>query len=338
MTRSLPKHLAYLRPSTLDQWTGTRKNAWAAAAADHGIDGVVTKLDKIDDDLHAAASRHGIDVIGSFAAYSDHAGPAAATPVRPVGSDGVELEPVEWYRGIVPGDPTFDDALIAKFVRELAPARTQTVFLDFLRWPGHWETESRRGGAPREASFDRGTLARFARWLGVETIAPSDVAAHANAWENFRVNIINQTASRLAAVAYDQGIRVGAFVVPLPSPVRRSQYGQDVMDLAEHFDLFTVMTYQQIAELDTAQTLHLTDEVAQQTGGDVVAMLQTSTDPSVTGGWDWGAPLEQDTMLARARHLEDARHAGKIAAICCFPGDARLPDFTLDPHPEGTVR
>lgn len=338
MTRSLPNRLAYLRPSTLAAWSRTEKHAWSATAAERGIDGVIAKLDNIDDDLMEAASHHGLEVIGSFAAYSDHAGSTSAAPVRPVGPDGVELEPLEWYRGIVPGDPAFDAALIAKLNRDLDSAGTHMVFLDFLRWPGHWETESRHGGSPRPASFDPGTLARFAEWLGVEQVAPTDVAAHSDAWEDFRVDIVTHTASRLSAVAHDRGVLVGAFLVPLPHRVRRAQYGQDAVDLAAHVDLFAVMTYQQIAGLDAAQTLSLTDEVKTETGRDVVAMLQTSTDPTVTRGWDWGPPLERDTLLARMAHLEDARRAGRLAAICCFPGDAPIPDFTLAPHPEGTVR
>lgn len=337
MTSAVPGRLAYLRPSTLAAWSAADTRAWAATAAQRGVDGVITKLDKIDDVLREAAARHGIEVIGAFAAYSDHTGSMTSAPIRPVGPDGAELSPLEWYHGIVPGDPTFDDALVAKFAHDLDTAPTRTVFLDFLRWPGHWETESRGGGSPRSSSFDPGTLARFAAWLCVDEVTPADVSAYAGAWEDFRVETVNRTASRLARVARDRGIQLGAFLVPLRHRVRRAQYGQDAVGLAASVDVFAVMTYQQIAGLDAAMTLDLTDEVKSQTGRGVIAMLQTSTAPSFTGGWDWGPPLDRTTVLRRAQRLDDACRSGRLDAICCFPGEAPLPDFTPAPHPEGTV-
>lgn len=314
------------------------KDGWSAAAAERGISGVITKLDIIDDDLKAATARHGLHVVGSFAAYSDHAGSAMAVPVRPTGRDGGELTPLEWYRGIVPGDPTFDTALAAKLARDLDSSGVETVFLDFLRWPGHWETESRNGGSPRPASFDDGTLARFASWLGVDRIDRVQVSEHAAAWDEFRVHAVNETARRLAEVGHRRGVRVGAFLVPLPHRERRAQYGQDLSDLATHLDLFAVMSYQQIAGLDIGRTLDLTDEVKTKTGRQAVAMLQTSTDPALSGGWDWGPSLAPDTVVARATLLEQARREGRVDAICCFPGEAPIPDFLHAPPLEGIVQ
>jgi hypothetical protein len=337
---SAPRRLAYLRPATISRWDDGDRDAWARSATAHGIEGVVTKLDGIDARLRDAFERHDLDVLGSFACYSDHSAPGAiGDPVRPVGVDGQPLAPMEWYHGVVPGHDAYDDALVARFDQELRRVRPRTVFLDFLRWPGHWEIESRFPSAPRPASFDTGTLRRFATWVGRESVTAAEIlSVWAEQWADFRSSIITDLTHRLAIVAHRHGTELGAFLVPIPHDLRRAHYGQDAAALAPHIEVFAVMTYQQMVDLDIEGTLHLTDEVASITGRDVIAMLQTSTQPEFAGDWDWGPDLDQATTATRAAALDGALRTHRIAGVCCFPGEAPLPSFTRTDLPEGTLR
>lgn len=338
MTLFLPSHLAYLRPSTLAGWSTPMVDRWAGEASAHGITGIVTKLSRIDDSLRGAAERHGLAVLGSFACYSDHADAVVADPPRPVGVDGDVLGPIEWYHGVTPGHREYDDALVSKFERDLETARVEAVFLDFLRWPGHWETESRDGGMPRASSFDADTLERFARRQDVPAIGHEQIQGQLGEWDDFRVETVRSLATRLARVAGTRNVGVGAFLVPLTHSARRRQYGQDAVSLADLVDVFAVMSYQQIAGIDIPETLALTDEVVALTGKPVVAMLQTTADPRFSGGWDWGQPFDPDDVRRRASQLEAARAEGRLSAICCFPAEAPLPDFTPISTTEGVHR
>ena len=218
---SVPRRLAYLRPATISQWDDEDRDAWARSATAHGIDGVVTKLDGLDARVRDAFERHELDVLGSFACYSDHSAPGAiGEPVRPVGVDGQPLGPVEWYLGVVPGDEAYDDALVARFDEALGRVRPRTVFLDFLRWPGHWEIESRFPSTPRPASFDTGTVHRFAAWIGREAVTPAEIlSVWAEQWAEFRSGVITDLARRPHRSATPDHVNE-CFI---PAPVRSMQ-------------------------------------------------------------------------------------------------------------------
>jgi hypothetical protein len=353
----LPRRTAYLRPGTIGAWSSDDLRRWAGTAAEAGIGGVVTKITSIDDNVVAVMADAGLEIIGSFTCYSDHEpATAIADGIHPIGSDGRPLAPMEWYRGLVPGDPSYDERLAERFALLIDERRTRLVFLDFLRWPGHWELESRAGGSPRPSSFDVGTLRRFnvyldAHGMDATDIDPVDAAAsarviarrYAEEWEAFRASVIVESATRLAGIAHAGDTQVGAFLVPIPHSKRLAEYGQDVRQLAESVDVFAIMSYQGMVGLTADSTLDLADETARTSGRPVLAMLQTSTHSIYTSGSDWGTPLASEAVHVTAATLDAAAHNGRIAGHCSFPGEAPLPSFDFDlittvTDPEGTVR
>lgn len=353
----LPRRTAYLRPATIRAWSSDDLRRWVGTAAEAGIGGVVTKIASIDDDVAAVMTDAGLEIIGSFTCYSDHdPAMAIADGIHPIGSDGRPLAPMEWYRGLVPGDPSYDERLAVQFARLIEERRTRLVFLDFLRWPGHWELESRASGSPRRSSFDVGTLRRFivhldAHGFDATDIDPVDAAASAHViarrfadqWEAFRISIIVESATRLAEIAHAGDVQVGAFLVPVAHSKRLADYGQDVTRLADTVDLFAIMSYQGMVGLTAESTLDLADETARLSGRPVLAMLQTSSDSIYASGSDWGAPLASEAVHLTAATLDAAAHNGRIAGHCSFPGEAPLPNFDFDlittvTDPEGTVR
>lgn len=326
MTVSWPERSAYLRPAVLERWDDAALAGWASAAADAGVTAVLTKLDAITPRRREVLGSRGMSVIGSFSCYSDHRHPDALPGgVRPVGRDGRALASMEWYTGLVPGSDRYDDALTAQLGAEAAAAETEWVLLDFLRWPGHWELESRDGASPREASFDPLTLTRFAAAQGQATASVADVDAHPAEWEAFRTRTITDRAARLAAVVREAGARPGMFLVPVEDLRRRRDYGQDAASLAPHVDLFALMSYQQMLGLTADAVLALADEAAAASERPVVAMLQTSASAEYSDGWDWGPPVTASEAAALAAGLDAATRAGRVAGTCFFPGEAPVP-------------
>lgn len=354
----LPGKAAYLRPSTIRSWSRDELRTWARTASSHGVEALVTKLAVIDADVLAIAADAGIRLIGSFTCYSDHDS-ANKVPggTHPVGADGVPLSAMEWYRGLVPGDPAFDDRLAEELSRQIDDAPTDLVFLDFARWPGHWELESRHGGSPRRASFDPGTLTRFRTYLaqrgldgaGVDpTDAPSSAQVIAerlaDPWTAFRAMTITAVVTRLAIILREAERATGMFLVPVDHDRRRRDYGQDVDELAAAVDVFAVMTYQAMTGLDAESSIRLAEETSLRARRPVIAMLQTTSDRRLSVGHDWGPPRSPDQVAADGEALATAVRAGRLAGLWLFPGEAPMPSF--DPNlstnhvtrPEGPIR
>ena len=88
--------------------------------------------------------------------------------LRPIGSDGLPMEQIDWYIGIAPTAESFvakQISAIEHAIRELEP---EGVLISFARWPGFWELwmpDHTRHDFP-EYSFDQHTLERFMQDTG----------------------------------------------------------------------------------------------------------------------------------------------------------------------------
>jgi len=331
---------AFLRPATIAGWTRDDLARWSSRAAAAGITAAITKLDAISPEFQAVLAADGIAAVGAFACYSDHARPDELPGiVRPVGIDGRRLSAIEWYRGAVPGDSGYEDALVERLRAEAAHVGVGMILLDFLRWPGHWEIESRAGGHPRAASFDAATMSRFSSRIGRSGLTPRAILTeHRRAWDDFRAETVSAIAARLAEVIRAAGAEPGAFLVPVGHPVRRADYGQDAVDLARSMSVFAIMAYQQMLRLSSADVLALADEITDSTQARVIAMTQVSADPAYAGEWDWGPPVDPVDLAAHVSALDAATRQGRLAGITYFPGEAPLPrtDLIATPRLEGT--
>lgn len=327
MTGSWPERSAYLRPGVLERWDDSELSAWASRASDAGVTAAVTKLDVITPQRRALLERRGLTMIGSFSCYSDHRHPGALPGgVRPVGRDGRPLELMEWYTGLVPGSAQYDDALEEQLASQTRAAQAEWVVLDFLRWPGHWELESRGDASPRESSFDPLTLTRFAIELGVRTATVSDVDENRQAWHHFRTRTITERAGRFASTIRDAGSRPGMFLVPVEHERRRLDYGQDAAALAAHVEMLALMTYQQMVGLTGDDVLALADEVSALSARPVVTMLQTTSASEYAGPWNWGPEITASELSDLATRLDNAARSGRNAGTCFFPGEAPIPN------------
>lgn len=342
MDRPVPKRSAYLRPRTVQQWPPDACRSWAERVRDTGIDAVVTKISALTDLQAAAFQAAGVTLIGSFTCYSPVGAATTEAGRSPVGADGEVPGPVEWYSGLVPGDPELEDARAAEFSRLLDRGLVPLMVLDFLRWPGHWETESRHGAVPPASSFDPATLTRFVGWArerGIDPrgVHPADPVASAavllsclkQPWLEFRAGLVTSFARRLGALAHQQSVAVGAFLVPLPDAQRREFYGQDVHGLAQELDLLVPMTYHAIAGRPARWTREHSLEVSRSTARATVAMVQLTSSRECSGGWDWGVPIQAAEVRATIEELESDMTRGALAGYCLFPGETlpMVPDI-----------
>ena len=291
-------------------------------AADSGLTTLITKATAVTPWLREACHAAGLTVAGSVGCFSDHALPPAQRrdDLRPVGADGTWAT-MEWYTGIIPTDAGYNDDLIHRCATIARNGLLDGIVLDFLRWPLHWELELRPDATPRAASFDPTTLAVFRQRTGHDVPTEPRAAAAlllgplAADWYAYRADTITELAARIATQlrAAAPGLPIGMFVVPEVYARRRELVGQDVTALGSHVDGFLAMTYHRIAGQTVGWVDHIVADLRAHTARPVAIMVQTTSDPAVAGGADWG------TAVTAAEFGGVLRRAG--SPVCLFPAD-----------------
>jgi hypothetical protein len=319
---------AYLLARALRAWTRDELVTWIGAAAECGIDTVITKVDAVTPELIAACHAHDIAVLGSLACFSDHAGPTERNEHRrPIDDRGQRFRPMEWYTGLIPTEDAYNDELVRRCGDACRIDGITGIALDFLRWPGHWELELRPGALPRRSSFDPITLRTFRDHLAGHGrpdggFDPDDAAGAArfianhlpDAWTAFRCDTIVQVATRLTAEIRAAGLASGLFVVPAEPGELRTVVGQDVARLGALVDVLLPMTYHAIMLRDATWPSTIVDALRAATTTPVVPMLQTTADRRFSGGYDWGPPIAPGQFATALASIEPAGY-------CVFPGE-----------------
>ena len=72
------------------------------------------------------------------------------------------VQQIEWYVGMSPTDRRRQEETLAEIKSIARTYPVDGIFVDFARWPLHWEIELRPGRErPLDSSFDSATLAKF---------------------------------------------------------------------------------------------------------------------------------------------------------------------------------
>src|SRR5436190_5045002 len=149
-----------------------RFRALVAGLRDHAVNVILTESDTYDLAAIDAVHDMGLRFYAGVACFSDHATNfrkiTDRPELRPILETGEPREPMEWYVGISPTDRRHQEDILAAIRSITAAYPIDGLFLDFVRWPVHWEIEL-RPGRPRapDSSFDAATLAQFKRATGV---------------------------------------------------------------------------------------------------------------------------------------------------------------------------
>ena len=117
-----------------------------------------------DPDFVAAAHAAGMSVYAEFGCFVGRQWWEQMPESRPITADGAPLEPEGWYCGVNPAIPDVRQERLAALESLLIEHELDGVWLDFIRWPCHWEVPEPT--LPR-TSFDPFTLAAFCRDTGI---------------------------------------------------------------------------------------------------------------------------------------------------------------------------
>ena len=180
---------------------------------------------------------------------------------RPIGSDGLPMEMIDWYIGIPPSIQQFVQnqvVQIKKAVKELQP---DGIFLSFTRWPGFWELwmpENRQTDFP-EYSFDPQTMRLFEKDTGIKIpdLGSSKKAEwiennFSDQWINWKCNLVVDVIRQVKEACHHElpGVKIMLNTIPFQykdyDNAREKVFGQKIELLKDVVDIFEVMTYHQI--------------------------------------------------------------------------------------------
>ena len=109
----------------------------------------MTESDSYDLSMLDATHKAGLRFFAGVACFSDHASNFRTLNQRPelwpVLENGERRPQMEWYVGISPTDCTRRKEALAEIKSIARTYPVDGIFLDFARWPLHWEIELRPG-------------------------------------------------------------------------------------------------------------------------------------------------------------------------------------------------
>ncbi len=212
---------------------------------------------------------------------------------RPITVTGEKLLPEEWYAGVNPCDRNVQREIFNKIADLINTTKVDGIWLDFIRWPCHWEGEN-----PKliQTSYDSFTVAKFLE--DCQLTAPKKITdnlsrnkwilqKHFDVWTDWKcaqiTNIVRDV--RKIVDAAPRKIIVGMFGVPWRNGdfngAIRTIIGQDYKALAEHVDVFSPMVYHVMCGEDVKWVGDVTEWVAEMTERPVVPIIQAMDYPTI---------------------------------------------------------
>lgn len=253
----------------------------------------------------ATARAAGLAVYAEFSVFQGEVWWRETPASRPITATGEPLQAEGWYHGLNPSLPALFRRRLIDLERLLRDHDLDGVWLDFIRWPCHWEV---RSPYLPLTSFDRQTVARFAADEGID-IADGEPAAlatlilqrYATEWTAWRCQQITDWVAEARAIVdrVRPGAVLGLFGVPwrledLEGAILRI-VGQDYAALREYIDVFSPMVYHHMCGQPIAWIATVVQHLAQLTGKPIWPIIQSVDAPTPL------APAEFEAAL-RAVH------------------------------------
>ncbi len=221
---------------------------------------------------------------------------------RPITAKGEPLEKEDWYCGVNPTIPQVRQERLAALEKLLADVRLDGVWLDFVRWPCHWESSAPY--LPR-TSFDPNTLARFSRDTGIEllqgnvpSVARTLLERHATEWTAWRCAQITSWVAEARTVL--DRVRPDAIMGLFGVPWRLADHdgaildviGQDYRALGRYVDVFSPMVYHRMCGQPPEWVGEVVEEIHELSGRPVWPIIQSVDAPTPLSAQEYGQALD----------------------------------------------
>jgi hypothetical protein len=275
-----------------------------------------------------AAHEAGMPVYAEFGCFVGERWWQEVPTSRAVTADGRPLQPDAWYYGVNPSVPEVRQTQLASLETLLTDHVLDGVWLDFIRWPCHWEVHDPY--LPR-TSFDPGTLARFRQDTGNDIPAQDAPAAarellgrYEREWTAWRCQQITAWVAQARAVVdrVRPGALLGLFGVPWRLVDRDGAIlnviGQDYHALGRHVDVFSPMVYHKMCGYGPNWIAEVTEQVHALSGKPVWPIVQSVDQPTPLSAEEYGQALDVALNCPAAEgvlvfHLQGALDPAKLS-------------------------
>ena len=275
-----------------------------------------------------AAHGAGMPVYAEFGCFAGERWWKEVPASRPVTEDGQPLASDAWYYGVNPSVPEIRKKQLQALEELLTNHALDGVWLDFIRWPCHWEVHDPY--LPR-TSFDPGTLARFGRDAGIDipaddasTAAQELLGRYEAAWTAWRCQQITDWAAQARSVVdrVRPGALLGLFGVPWRLADRDGAIlkviGQDYRALGQSVDVFSPMVYHKMCGYEPGWIAEVVEEVHALTGKPVWPIIQSVDQPTPLSAEEYGEALDVALSCTAAEgilvfHMQGALDPAKLS-------------------------
>lgn len=276
-------------------------------------------------DFVGAARSAGLSVYAEFAVFQGERWWQELPASRPITASGEPLQPEGWYHGLNPALPMLRQRRLADLECLLTQYDLDGVWLDFIRWPCHWEVRSPH--LPL-TSFDEDTVARFAADRNLALVAaPPSVSArqirerYAEEWAAWRCEQITSWVAEARAIVHRlrPAALLGLFGVPwLPDEHQgaiRRIIGQDYAALSAYVDVFSPMVYHHMCGRPVRWIATVTEHLASCTGKPIWPIIQATDLPTPLPAEEFQAALHAALSCPAA----DGLLVYKMSDLVCSP-------------------
>ena len=314
----------------------SRANSNLARLRDCGVNAIMTESDRYESSMLDATHKVGLRFFAGVACFSDHASNFRSLCQRPelwpVLETGERRPQMEWYVGMSPTDwrPRKEALAQIKSIARTYPV--DGIFLDFARWPLHWEIELRPGrGRPLDSSFDAATLTMFEKATGALPRGLDSTKARAAwirrnrlaDWVEFKCKVVSDFVGEAqnALKEANADAELGIYVVPDVNGLTEPLTGQRIKDLEPLVDWMAPMLYHNILLQPPAWIASTLAPLVTIAGEKTLPVLQADSnrDPALVG--DWGPPMSD---VAWSETLSQVAGRTDIGGLIVFPGMALM--------------
>jgi hypothetical protein len=249
--------------------------------------------------VHAA----GMKIYAEFGCFFGESWWQKLPASRPITDSGEPLQAEGgWYYAVNPASPEVRREQLEALARLLTDYALDGVWLDFIRWPCHWEVHTPY--LPR-TSFDPDTLARFSQDTG-STLPAGDAGTSARVvleryeseWTAWRCQQITAWVAEAKAVLRRTrpDAILGLFGVPWRLADRDGAIlkiiGQDYRALGQYVDVFSPMAYHLMCGYPPGWIGDVVREVHQLSGKPVWPIIQSVDKPGPLSPAEYGECLD----------------------------------------------
>lgn len=313
---------AYLGSHIWRNWSLEQAQAELNRYKGYGVNAIFAEADDYRGDIIQITHENGLRFFGGLSCFNNNDALADNPELHPVCRDGRRRPKMNWYIGITPSYRTYAQSRLDVLKNMAETYKLDGIWLDFIRWPLHWEHELRDDTpAPLESSFDERALKRFADYADIDIPAGRTkqradwiLRRHQDKWIDFKCWIITDFVAQAKTIVdtYLAGKPLGLDIVPAKSPQRERLLGQRLNELSAHADCFSPMLYHHVLGFSPSWMTEILDEMAAQTDKPLVPFVQVdsfSSDDGAFSAWEW-----EKVLHAVLSH-------GGCAGLIAFTGD-----------------